>query len=111
MPDKHVHAADTVGLSTKVEEDFIAPLTAIRGILEILRDFDDLLPDERHTFLDRAITSCKRLEQGVDDLSDVVYAAAFQANDEGEADLGAVEFTSRIKVQAAESVIEVDLSD
>ena len=28
----------TLALSTKVEEDFVSPLTSLRGALEILRD-------------------------------------------------------------------------
>jgi hypothetical protein len=32
----------TLTLSTKVEEEFVSPLTAIRGALEILRDFPAL---------------------------------------------------------------------
>lgn len=110
MPYRQV-LADTVGLSTKVEEDFISPLTAVRGALEILRDYDDLTDEERCNFINRALSACKRLEQGVDDLSDVVYAAARQPSGAQSVDFGAAEFTDRITVHREKKTIEVDFSD
>lgn len=111
MPDKTVHAADTVGLSTKVEEDFIAPLTAVRGALEIMRDFDDLTDAERRGFVERALNACKRLEEGVDHLSSVVYAAALNSSGSSVEDLGAAEYTGRIYVHHDHQIIEIDFSD
>ena len=40
-------APGAAALSTILEEDFIAPLTAVRGALEILRDRPDLEPSFR----------------------------------------------------------------
>jgi len=68
--------APTLALSTKVEEDFVSPLTAIRGAIEILRDTPDLPEKKREMFLRTALQACARLERGVEHLSDAVYSAA-----------------------------------
>lgn len=65
----------TLALSTKVEEDFVAPLAALRGSLEILRDFSGLDDAERMRFIRTALRSCARLQKGVDELARTVYAA------------------------------------
>ena len=64
----------TQTLNTKVEDAFISPLTAIRGALEILRDFPDMTDAERDGFLNAALDECARLESGIDHLSASVYA-------------------------------------
>ncbi len=61
-------------LSTKLEEDFIAPLTAIRGALEILRDFPDLSAAEAQDFVASALQECARIEYGLRDLGASVYS-------------------------------------
>jgi len=65
----------TLALSTKVEEDFVSPLTAVRGALEILRDFPDLAVAERHQFVETALRGCAKLENGVKQLAETVYDA------------------------------------
>ena len=65
----------TLALSTKVEEDFVGPLTALRGALEILRDYPDLNERKRNGFVSNALRSCHQLEAAVNDLADAVYAA------------------------------------
>lgn len=104
---------DTVGLSTKVEEDFVSPLTAIRGSLEILRDFDDLSAVDRERFIERALTGCSRLEKSIKELSKSVYAAARHQNESTATESAREdsEFAERITVHDAENVIEIDLSD
>lgn len=79
MADQTREAASTSTLSTKLEEDFIAPLTAIRGALEILRDFGDLDAAERRRFVETALSECARIEQGVRELGVSVYGAAREA--------------------------------
>ena len=69
----------TLALDTKVEKEFVAPLTALRANLEILRDFPDLDEEERRKFLETAILACTRLEKAVDDLGTAVYSAGRQA--------------------------------
>jgi len=76
VEDAPPHA--TLALSTKVEEDFVAPLAALRGALEILRDFSSLEADERMRFIETALRSCARLQKGVDELARTVYAAGHQ---------------------------------
>lgn len=83
-PDRNA----TLALSTKVEEDFVSPLTAVRGALEILRDYPDLAETERQQFVDTALRACARLERGVAHLAEIVYDAGEQAlpGDEGTTD-------------------------
>ena len=61
-------------LSTQLEEDFIAPLTAIRGTLEILRDYADISHEDRARFVAGALDECARIERGIADLGAAVYA-------------------------------------
>ena len=49
-----------------LEDDFVSPLTAIQGLLEVLRDCPDLTPAERRRFADIALSDCARLEHGID---------------------------------------------
>lgn len=83
----------TLALSTKVEEDFVAPLAAVRGALEILRDHSDLGADDRLRFVRTALRGCARLQKGVDELARTVYAAGRRtlsaSLDQGAPDQGA----------------------
>ncbi|MEM7120977.1 MAG: hypothetical protein AAF563_06860 [Pseudomonadota bacterium] len=104
----------TLALNTKVEEDFIAPLTALRGSLEILRDFPDLAPDERLRFLDTALRGCSRLEQAVKELGESVYAAGHKAHATAEENVTPEAYKSyaeRIKIPTDSDMIEIDFSD
>lgn len=107
-------APETLALSTKVEEDFVAPLTSLRGALEILRDVPDLSEDDRDRFLKTALLGCARLEQSVEDLAKSVYAAGQQA--EPSASVGLTEdsygaYAARVRVLSERDVIEIDFSD
>ncbi len=75
MPVDEAGPQSTLALSTKVEEDFVSPLTAVRGSLEILRDFPKLAPDERQRFVETALRGCARLEKSIEQLAETVYAA------------------------------------
>ena len=66
----------TLALNTKLEDDFVSPLTAIRGALEIMRDFPELTDEQRQRFVNTALRACGRLEVAVDDLAASVYRAA-----------------------------------
>ena len=78
MSESNAPSHPTLALSTKVEEDFVAPLAAVRGSLEILRDFSGLDADERMRFIETALRSCARLQKGVDELARTVYAAGHE---------------------------------
>lgn len=80
MPNPGDSDHSTLALSTILEEDFVAPLTAIRGALEILRDFSDLSEEDRARFVATALEQCARLEQGVEDLGSTVYSAGERAS-------------------------------
>lgn len=104
----------TLELETKVEEDFVAPLTAIRGSLEILRDVAELSDDERHKFLETALRGCSRLEQSVRELGEAVYSAAGAAQADSDDDFETEhhkQYASRIHVLSDIDTIEIDYSD
>jgi len=104
----------TLALSTKVEEDFVSPLTSLRGVLEILRDFQDLSDDERERFLETALRGCARLEQSVEDLAKTVYAAGQQAQaapSAGQSQDDYRTYAGRVHVLDEIDTIEIDFSD
>lgn len=113
--------AATVGLNTQLEEDFISPLTAVRGALEILRDYPDLSSPERMRFVASALKECERLQGGVMRLSEAVYAAAAEADeaDDGTASQvapaasgtpSASPYAGRIFEATQDGIVEVDFS-
>jgi hypothetical protein len=109
MPEKR----PTLALSTKVEEDFVAPLTAIRGALEILRDYPDLEEEKRHSFLNTALRGCRHLEKAVAELADTVYAAGNRvAEPKPEAaPARKSQYDERISIHEDLDVMEVDFSN
>ena len=76
MPEKDKDSAALSVLPTQLEEDFIAPLTAMRGALEILRDFPDLSQDDHARFVTSALEECARIERGLRHLGAAVYRDA-----------------------------------
>lgn len=112
MPDRDGETKSTLALSTKVEEDFIAPLTAIRGALEILRDYPDIGAKEHARFVSSALSSCQRLERSVHDLADTVYDAAEDAERPVKsADAGDDPHADRIEIIEDQNIIELDFSE
>ena len=96
----------TSALSTKVEEEFISPLTVIRGALEILRDFPDLPEPQRTEFIKRALGECDRMKAGIDNLAASVYAAGRQK----EAPKIDARYADRIHVMEDQGIIDLDFS-
>lgn len=114
MPEDRSTQHPTLALNTKVEEDFVAPLTAVRGSLEILRDFDELTDAERHRFIRTALRSCSKLEVAIRDLASTVYAASERALlEEQSADDAVAEtiYEARLHLHQDIDVVEVDFSD
>ena len=104
----------TLALNTILEEDFVSPLTAIRGALEILRDFPDLSPADRQRFVGTALSECARLEDGVEHLGSTVYSAGQRAHLQASSGLSSEEYgeyASRIRILDEYEAIEVDFSD
>ncbi|MGB0748509.1 MAG: hypothetical protein ACPGO3_07160 [Magnetospiraceae bacterium] len=104
----------TLALNTKVEDGFVAPLTAIRGALEILRDFPDLEPEKRQKFLETALRGCDRLAISIDELARSVY----EAGDEPEISAAPPpppeqksEYDDRIQLHQDLEIMEIDFSD
>lgn len=114
MSQNGVDAPSTLALNTILEEDFVSPLTAIRGALEILRDFPDLSPEDRKRFVTTALSECARLEGGVEHLGATVYSAGQRAQlQESSSASGedSGQFASRIRILDEYEAIEVDFSN
>ncbi|MEM0943426.1 MAG: hypothetical protein AAGI70_05695 [Pseudomonadota bacterium] len=102
-----------LALNTQVEDNFVSPLTAVRGALEILRDFPDLEGPERAKFVERALTECGRLEKGVEELAATVYAAGRRAQAEARGDVSEATFEAhrgRVTLSPETDLAEIDLS-
>ena len=114
MSEADAQPHPTLALSTKVEEDFVAPLAAVRGALEILRDYSDLEADERARFIERALRGCARLERGVEELARTVYAAGQQPPStpraEGDPLTGDSRFADHVRFLDDLDVVELDFA-
>ena len=114
MANNGADAQITLALNTILEEDFVSPLTAVRGALEILRDFPDLSAVDRQRFVTTALNECARLEQGVEHLAATVYSAGQRTHMQSSQNLSEKEYgeyASRIRVLDEFEAIEVDFSD
>ena len=108
MADESATQPATLALNTKIEAEFVAPLAAIRGALEILRDHGDLTPEEQRTFVETALSSCARIERGVEDLASALYAQeAGEARGPSAAPAATVERVAFLEGD----VVEIDLSE
>ena len=114
MPEDRPDQNSTLALNTKLEEEFVSPLTSMRGALEILRDFPDLSEGERVKFIETALQGCARLERGVEELASAVYAAGQQAQASPATELLPAEqseYASRVQLLNDAETIEIDFSD
>lgn len=112
MSDKDTDISQA--LNTKLEEEFIAPLTAVRGILEILRDFPKLPPADQQKYINNALAECSRLEMGIDHLATTVYTAGHRSDLKSTrpgAHSELKKYTSRIHLIEELSIIELDFSE
>ena len=103
--------AETLALGTKLEDDFVAPLTAVRGALEILRDYPDIGTAERQRFVTTALRSCRQLERAVHDLAGAVYGAAQPESPKPSEAETAGAFSERVQPDPAAGIMELDFSD
>lgn len=114
MPTEPPPSPPTLALNTKVEEDFVSPLTAIRGSLEILRDFPDLAEDEQQRFISSALRGCARLETSVEQLAATIYASDQTAAQGPSANLPEDEYriyVDRIHFLKKIDAVELDFSN
>lgn len=113
MPDPS-GTDQTHALSTKLEEEFVAPLTTIRGALEILRDVPDLNPAEREKFVANALGACATLQQGVEGLAGTVYSAARKSGvvtvRTGTLEPTPGPYQDRMHMDADQTLFEIDFS-
>jgi len=111
MPQESDNAGLTLALNTTLEREFVAPLTSVRGVLEIIRDFPDLSDAERGRFLANALADCRRLELGIDQLAATVYAAAErEQRDQPQVESDSA-YRDRIRIFEDLDIIEVDFSE
>lgn len=116
MADADTQGDATLALDTKLEREFVQPLTAVRGALEILRDYPEMEDDERRRFLAVALNGCSKLEVGVTQLSHAVYDAAAHADakadsaDQAAASGVGATLPDRVTL-LDEDTIEIDFSD
>lgn len=114
MSEEQQRSNPTIALSTRLEEDYVSPLTAIRGALEILRDFPDLARTERAQFVEMALRGCNRLEEGVRNLADSVYRDEPLSPNEPKLDLENGEpssFIDRIHFYNELDIVEIDFTN
>ena len=105
----------TLALSTKVEEDFVAPLAAVRGALEILRDYSDLDADDRLRFIGTALRGCARLQKGIDELARTVYATGRRSlsasREHGVTLTGGGRLEDHVRFFDDLGIVEIDFAD
>lgn len=114
MAEDSADKPQTLGLKTKVEEDFVLPLTAIKGALELLRDFPDIDNERRRGFVLSALHECARLEQGVAQLAESVYEAGRRSktiDEQLEIGPDADDYTRRVHILEDRETIEIDFTD
>lgn len=68
-----------------VAHEFRTPIATLRGTAELIRDDDDMAPEQRQRFLDNALEELDRLERLVDGL--LALARAEQPHDGGAVEL------------------------
>lgn len=113
MSDDRPSPYTTLALSTKVEEDFIAPLTAVRGALEILHDSPDLAVNERQRFVSSALRGCAKLETSIQELAATVYDAGRRnvpKKSERISETDYRDYISRIAFSEQDDIVELDFS-
>jgi signal transduction histidine kinase len=71
-----------------VSHEFKAPITTLRGSVELMRDDADMPPEQRARFLDNALTDLERMERLVSGL--LALARAEEAGGRVEVDLDAL---------------------
>jgi hypothetical protein len=98
-----------VAVSTTLEDDFVSPLTAVRGSLEVLRDTPNLAGVDRERFIDIALRACSRLEQAVGVLAKTVYAPCDTKT--AEPDPARRAFLARMDFLDELQVLDLDFSD
>lgn len=114
MPENRPGPGSTLALNTTVEQDFVSPLTAVRGSLEILRDFPDLTKEDRDRFVHIALSGCARLERGIELLSNSVYAAvddAHAGSDPEPSPKDLQQYGKRVTMLDDRDILELDMSD
>lgn len=112
MPGDRAADDFTLALSTTLEEDFVSPLTAMRGALEILRDYPDLSEAERQRFLAAALDECQRLTRGVEHLAASVYEAGRRSRQRPPGSVSQEaygRYLARLTLHQDLDVVEVDL--
>ena len=97
-----------------VEDDFVSPLTMIRGVLEMLREGPDLPDAARRRFLDLALDDCDRLGESINRLIEANPDAIKRTARAREGSVVVPDrtvFERRVSFDEDERIVEVDFSD
>ena len=112
MPHGKPPPSETLALSTKLEEDFVSPLTSVRGALEILRDYPDLEHAKQQEFVAQALNNCAVLQRGIEELAYAVYTSGRRTESAGELKTKTQKnYADRISTLEDEGIIEIDFGD
>lgn len=97
-----------------VEDDFVSPLTMIRGVLEMVRDSADLPEGVARRFVDLALDDCDRLGESINRLIEsnpgAVKRRAAEAAGESLSQ-AQVTMDDRLVLLPEDRIAEVDFSD
>lgn len=108
------HPEDNTRRGADVEDDFVSPLTMIRGVLEMLRDSDDIPGGAVRKFLDLALEDCDRLSESIDRLVEANPTAVKHSRrvlNSGVTEADRSIFAQRVSLLAVDRIVEVDFSD
>ncbi len=96
-----------------VEDDFVSPLTMVRGVLEMLRDSDLLADGAARRFVQLALDDCDRLGESIDRLiegnPEAVKHTLQSHRVHGTQDPAV--YRQRLTFLERDQIIEVDFSD
>lgn len=108
------HPEENTRRGADVEDDFVSPLTMIRGVLEMLRDSDDIPSGAVRKFLDLALDDCDRLSESIDRLVEANPTAVKRSRRVLDSSVSADDratFAHRVSLMPDDRIVEVDFSD
>lgn len=108
------HPEENTRRGADVEDDFVSPLTMIRGVLEMLRDSDDIPSGAVRKFLDLALDDCDRLSESIDRLVEANPTAVKRSRRVLDSSVSAADratFAHRVSLMPDDRIVEVDFSD
>lgn len=108
------HREDNSRRGADVEDDFVSPLTMIRGVLEMLRDSGNISSAAARKFLNLALDDCDRLSESIDRLVEANPTAVKHSRrilDSSVSEADRATFVQRVTLLPVDRIVEVDFSD